>query len=543
MSPAGWYSTCGPASRNFDGRRGSQMSGGSTRCASRSTIGGILATSSGETSGSASCTMRVTLPGRSAQSPGQRLGQIAARPDVDGVEPEPRRRDVDLTRERFGNLLAIDSRLGECRLHAQHSARTVRLQVDARHELVTEEEREDVVAVHAVDRRDVDLDAVVESEDAPRAAALPDQRVERRQQRVRVDGGRHTRAGGEIGRVAQALDVHRYQPSVVDEVGDEHRYPGRIRVGAAIGVTTDPEVVLEITRRRDAHGARREGDELELRIVRIRYGGVEHVARDHPLGEVVELLHAAAPRDRDLTGDEKTRHRVLAVVPGPPADAVRTAPPAVREIRRGDRAARRNLFEHRVDERCVEQPQPIPAPRVRVHAPPEQRVQRRREQRRLVAEVLEELPALVRERVDRRGRVRAEPRERGEVLRAREDVDGIDLERVHAARDAPHVRESDAARRARRAETLRDEREPASFVGGELGPGPGYASNVQRPWSKTTSPFWVSVRKIASPPSTHIFTVSASPGYTGFENRPSMLLKRAGSDPQSVCSSARPVKP
>ena len=52
------------------------------------------------------------------------------------------------------------------------------------------------------------------------------------------------------------------------------------------------------------------------------------------------------------------------------------------------------------------------------------------------------------------------------------------------------------------------------------------------------------VVKTASPsPVSQIFTVSASPGSTGDENRPSMCLKRGGSEPHSVWSSARPVKP
>ena len=40
-----------------------------------------------------------------------------------------------------------------------------------------------------------------------------------------------------------------------------------------------------------------------------------------------------------------------------------------------------------------------------------------------------------------------------------------------------------------------------------------------------------------------IDTVNDSPGYTGWEKRASMARKRAGSEPQSVWRSARPVKP
>src|SRR5581483_2914420 len=64
-----------------------------------------------------------------------------------------------------------------------------------------------------------------------------------------------------------------------------------------------------------------------------------------------------------------------------------------------------------------------------------------------------------------------------------------------------------------------------------------------RPLSITTSPRWVSVRNRAESPSTHIDTVSVSPGYTGLEKRASIDLNRAGSESHSACSSARPVKP
>ena len=67
---------------------------------------------------------------------------------------------------------------------------------------------------------------------------------------------------------------------------------------------------------------------------------------------------------------------------------------------------------------------------------------------------------------------------------------------------------------------------------------------VKRPPSMTTVPSWLTVWKIAEPSaSTHMRTVSVSPGMTGRENRASMLLNLATSESHSVCSNARPVKP
>ena len=82
----------------------------------------------------------------------------------------------------------------------------VGLEIDARHQPVAQQERQHVVAVLALGDRRVDLDAIEEVEDALGAVALPDQRVERRQQGARLDLARLARGGIEIGRLVPALD-------------------------------------------------------------------------------------------------------------------------------------------------------------------------------------------------------------------------------------------------------------------------------------------------------------------------------------------------
>ena len=98
-----------------------------------------------------------------------------------------------------------------------------------------------------------------------------------------------------------------------------------------------------------------------------------------------------------------------------------------------------------------------------------------------MARVLEELVTLVRELVERAQGIRTEARERGHVLRAHEHVDGIDLEAVDARGDATNVGACRCARRARRTEALRGEREPARLCGRKLCGGARYARNVARP--------------------------------------------------------------
>ena len=62
------------------------------------------------------------------------------------------------------------------------SALPVRLQVDAAHQRLVDQQRQGVVPESPLRRRGVDLDAVVEAEHPQRALALPDDRIEGREQ-------------------------------------------------------------------------------------------------------------------------------------------------------------------------------------------------------------------------------------------------------------------------------------------------------------------------------------------------------------------------
>ena len=88
------------------------------------------------------------------------------------------------------------ARLEPGRQHPQHPGLPVGLEVDPRPQRLVVQERQHVVAVHALRRRHVDLDPVVEAEQPRRPRALPDQRVERRQQRARAHPPRARAAPG-----------------------------------------------------------------------------------------------------------------------------------------------------------------------------------------------------------------------------------------------------------------------------------------------------------------------------------------------------------
>src|SRR6185436_8439328 len=58
-----------------------------------------------------------------------------------------------------------------------------------------------------------------------------------------------------------------------------------------------------------------------------------------------------------------------------------------------------------------------------------------------MAPVLEELALLIGERIESAGRIRAEARKRRHVVRARQNVDGVDLEGMDARHELAQVRD------------------------------------------------------------------------------------------------------
>jgi len=69
-----------------------------------------------------------------------------------------------------------------------------------------------------------------------------------------------------------------------------------------------------------------------------------HRCGNHPLGEIVDLLEALSPRDREAPGAPQELERGLAEVPVPPAAA--RPGPAFGEVARHDRALLANQTQH-----------------------------------------------------------------------------------------------------------------------------------------------------------------------------------------------------
>ncbi len=95
----------------------------------------------------------------------------------------------------------------------------VGLQVEAGDDTVAEEEWQAVIAKFPLLGRRVDLDPVVEIEQALGARALPYEGIEGRDERPRLDSARDPRLGIEVERFLSALDRDGPQGTLLDEFG------------------------------------------------------------------------------------------------------------------------------------------------------------------------------------------------------------------------------------------------------------------------------------------------------------------------------------
>ena len=214
----------------------------------------------------------------------------------------------------------VDARLGVGGLDAQHAGGTIGLEVDAPDQLAVEEERQHVVAVDALGRWRVDLDAVAEAEEPLRPLAVPDQRVERAEQRPSLHPARQRGVPVHVGGLAPAVDARRREDAVGDELGDQ-RLARHVPLAVVVG---------EIAERGDTERPGGDREQLLARLGLGRRRRRQRLRRQQPLGEVVEPGEVVAP---PAGGDEPVVEEVLegdlAVVPVPPRC------PSCRRARRG----------------------------------------------------------------------------------------------------------------------------------------------------------------------------------------------------------------
>src|SRR5579862_402168 len=194
-------------------------------------------------------------------------------------------------------------------LDLQHAARTVGLQVGAADEAVADEERQDIVAVDALGLALVDLDHVLEAEEAAQERAIPDEVVERTDEDGHGRRSVELRSGGDDDRWAAIVDLDAPDEAVAHERLDVR--PDFARAAADAAVLGDPGFRQRAPR---VHRAQREAaTELGAR----RRRRVEVALRDHALGQLVQALEALPAGDRHLAGREQVLECALRGLPAP----------------------------------------------------------------------------------------------------------------------------------------------------------------------------------------------------------------------------------
>lgn len=110
----------------------------------------------------------------------------------------------------------------------------------------------------------------------------------------------------QVGRLVPALDAHLLELPVRSELGHELRRRHDLAVRRPFGGAGDAhakqEVRDDVLGRADSQRERGRQQKLATCLVAVRGGPLEHLRRDHPLGEVVDLLQPAALRDGQATG-------------------------------------------------------------------------------------------------------------------------------------------------------------------------------------------------------------------------------------------------
>src|ERR687897_1023171 len=176
--------------------------------------------------------------------------------DDDIAEPQPDRQARELRRELSGCLRRC-IRLAPGRLDPQDPRLPVGLQVDPGDELVAEQERQHVIAVHPLPLRHVDLQPVPKPEQGFGAGPLPDQRIERAEQGPRGHPAREASVTVQVSRALPTLDHDRRELSLLDELAE---CPPR-------GGHLEPEVVPQALLGADSVCPGSDADQLALRIV------------------------------------------------------------------------------------------------------------------------------------------------------------------------------------------------------------------------------------------------------------------------------------
>jgi hypothetical protein len=110
------------------------------------------------------------------------------------------------------------ARLMVAGLNQQSSVRTIGLEVNARNDLVADEQRQNIIAVDPLFSGHIDLDAVSEPEQSLGPIPRPDQWVEWRKQGLRLDAAWAPRGRIKISWLLPSLDMDRRKRTFVNKL-------------------------------------------------------------------------------------------------------------------------------------------------------------------------------------------------------------------------------------------------------------------------------------------------------------------------------------
>ena len=315
--------------------------------------------------------------------------------------------------------------------HADRSRLALDPRLDPPDETVAPEQRQDVVAPAPLRLRDVDLPEIVEVPQAAQQVAVPDERVERGEERDPGDDGlgvgENCRFLGQDHPVAlDTLDRDRQQQSVLDQLVAQ---PVALRRRAR---RADPDLLVPAAHPEQPVRAV-PGQELVLQLLVLRAPLREQLGREQALREVVQAPVAVAAGDPEHA---RKRQRLE-----DRADLVRRAPVPVDRLAHLDVSGRQrpllpDPLEQLGDELGVVVELAVPVRRrVAVPADPVVGQLRRRQQRQALVVGLVEPPFPVEQVIRPLSAVAVDARGEDEVVVAPGDVERVELERAEPRDD------------------------------------------------------------------------------------------------------------
>ena len=313
----------------------------------------------------------------------------------------------------------------------QPPRRPVRLQIHPGHQVLPPQERQHVVAEHALRLGDIDLDAVEKIPQPLDPVSIPHERIKRAQQRPCREITRQLGVLVQVSRPLPTGHLDAAHGTVLNESGQS---------GARL-VRRQSKIVADIVLGRHSQRLGRLREQSTMCLGSVYRRCLPPLLRYHPCAQVVHPFKAPTIGDRNPSTTEQPLQSLLGVGPVPTPVILAPGFP-VAQFASGHRALGFKAPIHLLDQlRSTGLDSVGPPPLFRFgHTPPKQWKHLHREQGRHVSPVLEKPPFRpVGGAIDQRMRVPAQPRERRHVMRTFQDVNRIDLQQTGASQDVSQV--------------------------------------------------------------------------------------------------------